>query len=55
MHMILIKGWIETPIYLNLVIDPFLQGYDLLLFVNVLLSQLHLGGLHTSLLFHVNY
>lgn len=54
-HMILIKRWIETSIYLNLVIDPFLHNYDLLLFVHVLVSRLNLRSLHISLLSCVNY
>lgn len=54
-HMILIKRWIQTSMYLNMVIDPVLHNCDLLLFVHVLVSQLNLGRLHISLLSLVNY
>ena len=54
-HVILIKRWIQTSMYLSMVIDPILQNCDLLLFVHVLVSQLHLGRLQISLLSLVNY
>lgn len=38
-HMILIKRWIQTSIYLNRAIDPSLHNFDLLLFVTCLLAS----------------